>query len=275
MTNINMSQALTEWNNFGQETIKAENLKGKATIGLEADIFLDKDYQLIKDKLRVEADVEITGGELIDFEPLLAMSRFIDVDELTNVKFETLRNQLSIRNSKLHIPRMSIASSILNVDVFGEHGFDQEMDYHVNLLLNDLIRRKAKKTRTFDGHEILDNKGKTRLFLWIRGTPANIKVGYDKKEVRQKIKADLKEEGQTIKKLFRDEFTGGNDDEKEVNEPEVQFRLEDDGLDNKSETSPSDSEPKPEPKKKKKRGLFSSEPEETETEGGFEIEFDP
>lgn len=277
LRNIDMSRTLAEWNNFGQKSIRSENLKGRASAGLNAAIQLDKQQELIMEKLRVESDVEISGGELINFEPLLAMSRFIDIDELNRVKFDTLRNKLSIRNSKLYIPKMSVSSSVLNIDVFGEHGFDQEMDYHVNLLLNDIIRRKAKKRRTFDGHEIIDEKGKMRLFLWIRGAPDDIKVGFDKREVRRKVKEDLKKEGQTIKQLFKDEFSGKSTTD-EVETQDVQFELEDDGLGNKPQEEPSlelESTQEIPKKKKKNRGLFSTEPEEQETEGGFEIEFEP
>jgi hypothetical protein len=276
--NIDMSRTLREWNEFGQSSITSSNLKGTANATLEADVYLDGNYQVLMDKLRVEADVEVGGGELIEFEPLLAMSRFIDVEELNRVQFDTLRNQLSIRNSKLIIPRMSVASSVLDVQVFGEHGFDQEMDYHVNLLLTDLLRRKQKKVKTFDGHEIIDEKGKTRLFLWIRGKPGDLKVGFDKREVSKKLKDDFKKEGQTIKQLFKEEF-GGEKESKEETEGSVEFRLEDNGIfdqqkeEEKSvETDQPDSKPK---KKKKKKGFFSTEEDETETEGGFEIEFDP
>ena len=277
LSNIDMKRTLAEWNNFGQESIRSENLKGYATVRLDAQIQLNSEQTILKEHLRVESDVEISGGELIDFEPLLAMSRFIDIDELTHVKFDTLRNRLSIKDSKLYIPKMSVSSSILNVDVFGEHGFDQEMDYHVNLLLNDIIRRKAKKRRTFDGHEIIDDKGKSRLFLWIRGTPDNIKVGFDKREVRKKIKDDLKKEGQVIKNIFQEEFgSGTNTKEESESEETIQFKLEDDGLENTEKSKPVEDEnigsEKP---KKKKRGLFSSEPDKEETEGSFEIEFVP
>lgn len=275
LRNIDMSRTLAEWNDFGQRTITSKNLKGRASAILDADIYLDRNYQLMKDQLRLETDIEISGGELVKFEPLLAMSKFISVDELNDVKFDTLRNQLSIRNGKIYIPRMTVSSSILNVMVFGEHGFNQEMDYHVNLLMNDLLRRKAKKKQMFDGHEIIDEKGKTRLFLWIRGRPGDIKVGFDKKEVKQKIKDDLKKEGQVIKRLFKDEFSGnGNSNE---NQQEVQFRLEDDGItEPKQETKESDTQkPAGTEKPKKKRGFFNTEREKEETEGGFEIEFDP
>lgn len=275
LRNIDMSRTLAEWNDFGQKTITSQNLNGRASAVLDADIYLDKNYQLMKDQLRLETEIEISGGELVKFEPLLAMSKFISVDELNDVKFDTLRNQLSIRNGKIYIPRMTVSSSILNVMVFGEHGFNQEMDYHVNLLMNDLLRRKAKKKEMFDGHEIIDEKGKTRLFLWIRGRPGDIKVGFDKKEVKQKIKDDLKKEGQTIKKLFQDEFSGnGSSDE---SQQEVEFRLEDDGITKpKQETNTSETQkPAGTEKPKKKKGFFNTETEKEETEGGFEIEFDP
>ena len=273
LRNIDITRTLAEWNDFGQKGITSKNLKGRAAAKLSAEIYLDKNQEIIMDKLIVECDLEISGGELIQFEPLLAMSKFISVDELSHVKFDTLRNQLSIHDSKLFIPRMSVSSSILNVQVFGEHGFNQEMDYHVNLLLNDLLKRKAKKKETFDGHEIIDERGKTRLFLWVRGKPGDIKVGFDKKEVRQKVKTDFKNEGQTLKQLFKEEFGGGKSQDQESEA--VQFKLE--GEEQKT-TKNGESTTKTEAEKtekKKKKGFFSTERDETETEGGFEIEFEP
>ena len=98
-----------------------------------------------------------------------------------------------------------------------------------------------------------------------------------KEKSAKKIKDDLKKEGQTIKKLFQDEFSG-NSTSDEVQDQNIQFELEDDGLGNKPENQPSlkqePTQEKPK-KKKKKQGLFSTEPEEQETEGSFEIEFEP
>lgn len=273
LRNIDMTRALAEWNDFGQKGITSKNLKGRASAKLDAEIYLDKNHVLLMDKLKVESDLEISGGELIQFEPLLAMSKFISVDELSRVKFDTLRNQLSVRNNTLFIPKMSVTSSILNVQVFGEHGFNQEMDYHVNLLLTDLLRRKSKRKASFEGHEIMDDGGKTRLFLWVRGKPGNIKVGFDKREVKQKLKEDFKKEGQTIKQLFKDEFSSKK--EKPEEQEALQFKLEEE------ETYPTkaqqDTKKKGDdkPKAKKKKGFFSSEKDEEETEGGFEIEFEP
>jgi len=272
LSNIDMKQTLAEWDDFGQKTITSDNLKGRATASISAVILMGPGHGLLKDELNVETDLEISGGELIDLEPLLAMSKFISVDELQHVKFDTLRNRISIKDSRISIPKMTVSSSILNVNVFGEHGFDQEMDYHVNLLLNDLLRRKAKRKKTFEGHEVVDHRGKTRLFLRITGKPHDLKVGFDKREVRRKIKDDFRKEGQTIKQLFREEFGGGEPAKGE--EETVQFRLEDEETEPNEEAETKDGTEKPE-KKKKKRGFLDTDPETDETEGAFEIEFDP
>lgn len=267
---IDIARMLREWDDFGQTTVTSEHLRGKADADMQLKLPLNRDGKLIMNGMRIESDLRISGGELIGFEPLNALSRFISVDELKHVRFDTIINHFSIRDQRLIIPYMSINSSILNVDVYGEHGFDQELDYHVNLLLNDLIRRKAKKQQFFEGHEIVDERGATRLFLWIRGRPGNIKVGFDKKEVRQKVKEDLKKEGNLIKQLFKDEFGGKKDQQENKDEAPVQLRLEDE-----PSKVPSEAERTEAPKKRRK-GLFSKDREEPEeTEGEWKLEGAP
>lgn len=265
MRSIDISRLLREWDDFGQTTVTSKHLKGTADAELQVQIPLDANDDLIRKGVLVECDLRVSGGELIAFEPLNALSRFIEVEELKHVRFDTIVNHFSMRNERLIIPYMQVRSSILNVDVYGEHGLNQELDYHVNLLLNDILRRKAKKKQFFDGHEIIDEKGKTRLYLWIRGRPGDITVGFDKKEVRLKVKDELKKEGSSIKQLFQDEFRGKGATTRQDQDAPVQFRLED-----KTTAPATEDKTKDEKPAKKRKGLFSKE--DDETEGGFELE---
>jgi hypothetical protein len=265
MRSIDISRLLREWDDFGQTTVTSKHLKGTADAELQVQIPLDANDDLSRKGVLVECDLRVSGGELIAFEPLNALSRFIEVEELKHVRFDTIVNHFSMRNERLIIPYMQVRSSILNVDVYGEHGLNQELDYHVNLLLNDILRRKAKKKQFFDGHEIIDEKGKTRLYLWIRGRPGDITVGFDKKEVRLKVKDELKKEGSSIKQLFQDEFRGKGTTKRQDEDAPVQFRLED-----KTTAPATEEKTKDEKPAKKRKGLFSKE--EDETEGGFELE---
>jgi hypothetical protein len=70
---------------------------------------------------------------------MLALSKFIDVNELKNLKFASLANTLSIKNRIVTIPAMQIQSNALNVDFAGTHNFDNIIDYRLKILLSDLI----------------------------------------------------------------------------------------------------------------------------------------
>jgi hypothetical protein len=43
----------------------------------------------------------IEQGELVNFEPMMGLSRFISVDELKNIKFSTLKNRIYIKDKKI------------------------------------------------------------------------------------------------------------------------------------------------------------------------------
>jgi flagellar capping protein FliD len=66
------------------------------------------------------------------------------------------------------------------------------------------LKKFKKKNTTEENNALEEDKiGGTTLFLKIIGIPPNIKVSYDTKAVREKIKERLKDETTEIKKLFQ------------------------------------------------------------------------
>lgn len=206
---IDMNQLFYEFENFGQEYFVQENIKGKATITIQFASLWDSHLTLNKDLLYVLADLSIKKGELIDYKPLLAMSKYIEVDELKHIKFNNLTTQIEIKNQLITIPKTFIRSSALDVDVAGTHSFDNEIDYQFRVLMSDVIWRKAKskkKENTEFGYIEDDREGKMSLYLRMTGTVDDYKIGYDSKGVKEKWKQDLKEEKKTVKQLLNSEF---------------------------------------------------------------------
>lgn len=242
VSDLDIQRTFREWANFGQTSITYKNLRGTASANVLVEMKLGPDLAILPNAIVADADLTIKNGELVNFTPLKSLSKFIDVSELEHVKFDDLSNRLSIRDGKLSIPYMTVRSSILTLDVYGDQAFKGEMDYHVNLLLNEVLGRKARKKQPqeFDGHTIVEEEGKTRLFLWVRGTPTDVKVGFDKKEVRKKVAKEMKAEGETLRQLFKDEF-----------------KIKQRPTDTLRTTAPAPSEKKPKPT----------------TEGGWEIDF--
>ncbi|MFT5920193.1 MAG: hypothetical protein ACI9FU_002010, partial [Granulosicoccus sp.] len=254
---LNISRMFGEWDDFGQSFLKSKHLEGQANATILTNVHMDGELNIIPEKIAANTKLTIFNGKLKEFEPLTALSKYIDLEELQEVNFDTLTNEVSMANGVISIPNMKIKSSALELNLSGGHGLDNVVDYHADLLLSDLLRRKAKKrSKEIEGHEIIEPSGKTRLFLWIRGPLNGLKIGFDNKEVGKKLKNDMKQEGKILKQLFAEEFGGKEAIKQSNNETNTGFRLEDDGLENTNKNSESEEDIIKTEKKKKKGGLF-------------------
>jgi hypothetical protein len=205
---INISKMFHTFENFGQQYITESNIQGIATADLQFVSVWEKDLKVIEDKIYAKADITIVKGALINNESLLALSDYISVSELEHVRFSTLRNQIVIKNRNIHIPKMEIASSVLDITVSGDHTFDHEINYKFKIYLPELLSKKSKKAKK-ENEEfgVIEDDGLGLwLFLSMTGTVQDPIIKYDKKSYVQKIGEDLKKEKQTLKAILNEEF---------------------------------------------------------------------
>lgn len=217
---VDVSRLFLAFDDFGQQTLTHKHLKGLMDAkNLELLAVLDQHFQPVLDKVYLRTDLEIANGELNGFEPALALSRFVDVNELQQLKFDKLSNQIELKNNMVHIPKMDIRSNAMNLKVQGTHSFDNYMDYHLELKLKQIIlkNRKQKKEDAFGEYEDENNKGKgMTLYIGMKGKPGSIKITYDRKEASKGLKQEVKKEKETLKDLMKKEF-GDNDEKREKN----------------------------------------------------------
>lgn len=140
---------------------------------------------------------------------MLNLSRYIAVEELKSIGFSTLKNQIEIKNRVITIPKMEIKSSALDVYCFGNHTFDNVVDYHFKLSLNDLLAKKVKQSKKENeefGIIEEDGLGRINLFIRMKGAMEDPTIIYDKAGLKQNIKENVIEEKQNIKSILHDEF---------------------------------------------------------------------
>lgn len=225
LKNVDISKVFYECEDFGQNVLKEENIRGKLDATVLLNTVVSSGLKIDLDKVVASADIVINEGALLNFTPLNNLSRFVSLDELRNVRFSMLKNQIEIRNREVIIPRMDIASNAINISASGTHNFDNEVDYHFELLLSDLLAKKARKSKKENeefGVIEDDGLGKTRLFLSMKGPVNNPVIGYDKKGMKEKFRNDLKIEKVSIKQLLKEEFGWFKKDSsliKEKNQP--------------------------------------------------------
>ncbi len=208
-TKIDVNKAFSTFHNFGQDFIKAENLAG--TLSGSLSILLPMDSLLnpqIK-SLTAEGKYKLINGALINFDPVKQLSSYIELSELENINFEQLENDFFIKNNILYIPQMNVKSSAVDLTVNGKHSFDNDYQYHVKMLLSEILskkRRKSKSNVTEFGVVEDDGLGRTSLLLKITGKGEEVRVGYDIKAAGSEVKKNINSERQTIKTILNQEY---------------------------------------------------------------------
>ena len=209
ISSVNITEVFSSFNNFGQEFISDRQLKGSLSGMVNFSASLNADMSIKKESILADCDVLIIDGELYDFEPMMKLSRFIDVEELENVRFSTLCNEIYIRNEEVLIPKMDINSSAFDITASGIHGFDRNFTYKVKVSLSELLakkhRKKAEKNSEF-GIIQDDGLGRAYAYLIIEGDQEGTDIRYDRKGAVQNIRDQMKEEKQELKKILNEEF---------------------------------------------------------------------
>jgi hypothetical protein len=206
---ININRVFSVFHNFGQDFLKAENLAGTVSGSLSVLIPMDSLLHPIVKNITAEGKFLIKDGALIDFEPVRALSRFIEITELENISFEELENDFFIRNNFLYLPQMDVKSSAADLSINGKHSFDNDYEYHVKILLSEILSKKIIKPKpntTEFGAIQDDGLGRTSLLLKVENIGERVKVGYDVKAAGNKIKKDIKAERQTLRTILNEEY---------------------------------------------------------------------
>jgi len=209
LSNININKLFYSFNNFDQSFITNQNLEGNLTGNIYFQSEWSDKISVIRKSVNTECDIVITEGELNNFEPMLGLSKFIKVDELSNIKFSEFKNTITIKDEQIYIPQMDIQSSVLNLTASGQHGFDNKYEYHLKLLMSDLLSAKMKKSRRNNqsfGEVEEDSKGRLRLFLLLEGDNEDFNVKYDRKSARQTRRGNIKNEQSELKSILSEEF---------------------------------------------------------------------
>jgi hypothetical protein len=211
LLHVNITELFREFENFGQSNISSDNLRGYANIQVNFESVLTPSFSLLADYTHARAKIEILNGELLNYKPVLALSKYVDVEELNHIKFSRLSNEIEIKDRVVIIPDMIIKSSALELTLSGKHSFNNEIEYHFQLYLNDFLFRKAKrsnKNQTEFGEITPDESGRARLYIRMEGTVDDYKIRLDRKVLREQWNDELKDQRTELKELFRQEFKG-------------------------------------------------------------------
>jgi hypothetical protein len=181
---VDVKEFFRQGENFGQEVLVADNLKGKMDSRIFVRAYFDQSGGLDYNRLLVLAGLGIKEGELKDFEMLESFSAVLKEKDLSHVRFSNLENYLEISDNTVYIPTMFIQSSAMNMTVSGSHTFSHVMDYNIKVNVGQVLANKI--ARHDDNLEVLParRRGFFNLYYSITGNLENYQYTTDKRKVK-------------------------------------------------------------------------------------------
>jgi hypothetical protein len=191
--NADIDKLMFKFENFGQDMLVSENLHGRLSADITGKIRVYPDLVPDLDHSEIHMDVEVLDGRLVDYEYMLMLADYMGDKDLTNVRFDTLKNHMDFTNGTLTIPNMTIESTIGHMELSGTQDMAYNMDYYLRIPWKTIKQgaryrifgdKKTKDGETGDDEIIeVDPKKKTRyLNLKIHGNIDDYKIGVGKEK---------------------------------------------------------------------------------------------
>jgi hypothetical protein len=216
--NLKFKALFNEWENFGQSVIQEQHISGRA----ETNVFFRAPFTLAKGityaGIEAKIDLKVYNGHLKNVPSFKDITESLKTksgklvlgkesiqqleDKLKDVDFQTMENSIFIRNGLVEIPKMTIRSTALDMDLSGRHSFNDEIDYRFAFRFRDL---KATKSQTEFGQVIDDGTG-IRLFLRMHGTLDKPIYEWDTEGRKAQAKEYRQEEKSQAKSMLKAEF---------------------------------------------------------------------
>jgi hypothetical protein len=216
--NLKFKPLFKEWENFDQTVIREQNISGRA----EANLFFRAPFTLAKgiisSGIEAKLDLKVYNGHLKNVTSFKDITESLKTksgklvlgkeniqqleDKLKDVDFQTMENSIYIKNGLVEIPKMTIRSTALDMDVSGRHSFTDDIDYRFAFRFRDL---KAAKNQTEFG-EVIDDGTGVRLFLRMHGTLEKPIYEWDSEGRKVQAKEYRQEEKVQAKSMLKAEF---------------------------------------------------------------------
>jgi len=202
-------QLFLQFNNFGQKDLTHSHLEGLLTSRIRIQSRLTPGLVFILPSLEAVGELMVERGVLRDYEPVKALAGYTRLDDLSVIRFNTLRNEIRIMNSEILIPEMMIRSDALDLSLSGSHTFDGRISYRIKILLSELLSRKVRRVNHDSpdadfSHQ--DDRGRLTLHLLVDGTVSEPVVRYDRRGQRRRVQEDIRTEKEELRQLFQKEF---------------------------------------------------------------------
>lgn len=208
LANINISkieprQLLTLFNDFEQDVLLAENVKGKLSAKVQLSAEIDQQLNFLPNEFTYHADFSLEDAELIDFKPLSQAVSSVKNKAANRLLIDKLNGKALYYNLHLVVPHLRFNSNITQLEFFGYRTPNQYMDLYFELSLFDFLKSHKRKMKEIKSKR----KEKWRaggIHVQLIGLPNQMQTKLRRKKVWTQAKSEVKGRYHRQKKVFFD-----------------------------------------------------------------------
>lgn len=181
ISNVDVRDFFTSFNNFGLKDFTAENLSGSLSAKTQITAAISNKAVILPKSINGNLDVSLRNGALLNFKPLVGVGKYaFPFRDLKHITIPKLDAHFLVQGDKIQISPMQISSSVLNVDLAGTYGLTNGTDITLDIPL-----RNPKGDSTITDKTELNKKRYKGIVLHLRAKAdetGKIKIGLNKEK---------------------------------------------------------------------------------------------
>lgn len=143
VSDVDVRQFFSEFDNFGLESLKAENLKGRFSLEANLRGKMLESGALVPKSIDGNVSFWLKNGSLHNFDPVRNIGKYaFPHRDLNTITFRDLHGKFTVKGEQVQVEPMAISSSALNLDLSGVYSFGKGTDMRVDVPLRDPGRDK-------------------------------------------------------------------------------------------------------------------------------------
>lgn len=206
IVNVNLPKLFHAFENFGQDAIAYQNLRGVFNSRTSVSGLMRENGQIVPKSINGSVQFDIKNGALLNFEPMQKIGNFAFPNrDFSNITFTNLKNTLDIKGSKITIHPMYIQSSVLNLYIEGVYGMPVGSDIVLRIPIRnpkrDIGLSDSLKRERFDNGIVINLRGQD-------DENGNVKFKLGKKDEEKDKEKEAKgreKQGRALRKKEKEE----------------------------------------------------------------------
>ncbi|MFB6454471.1 AsmA-like C-terminal region-containing protein [Chitinophaga sp. Hz27] len=170
-------------------------LSGKITSQLTMHGKLGKDMMPELNTLTGDGNLLLIEGVLKQFAPVDQLASNLNISQLKDISLRDIKNYFAFENGRVKINPFKVTVNGVRMDIAGSHGFDQSLDYNLQLALPRSLMGNA-------GNQLVNNlaaQAQNKGIPVNLGDSVHLSIAMGGNIMKPSLKTDLRESANSLK----------------------------------------------------------------------------